>query len=130
MANPQIISTSEPIAGTAFVTIDGATLVLGARCTWSVAKVERTSKIGLSGVYGYVEKPRACFIELSGVDRGSLTVEDFSGKIASGVQVELVNSKMVTGSNMWTTTASEVDAAEGDFTVRFEGGTVQELPTG
>lgn len=127
MATPQIVATNEPIAGTCFVTIDGRTFLLGAKCTWSTVKVERKTKGGLSGIYGYTEMPRACFIELEGVDRGSTNVEDFSGMVASSVVLELINGKIVTGTNMWTTTPSDVDAAEGGFTVRFEGGSVSEL---
>lgn len=121
-ATTQYISTSGPIAGTAFVDIDGKSVRLGGRCTYSVAPAERTSKGGLSGIYGYNEKPRATFIEFTVVDSGGTTVRDFFDNIASTVKIELVNGKMVTGANMWTTTPSEVDAAEGEFTVRFEAG--------
>lgn len=123
----QYIATSGPIAGTAFVTIGGRTVRLGGRCTYSVAPAERKSKGGLSGMYGFNETPRAEFIEFTVVDSGSTKVGDFAKMIAETVKIELINGKLVTGANMWTTTPSEVDVAEGEFTVRFESGdTVRE----
>jgi hypothetical protein len=129
MANTSTISTSDPIAGTAFVTTDGVTRRLGGRCSYSPARVERTTKGGLSGIYGFNEKPRAPFIEFTVVDSGGTRVEDFADMVAETVTIELINGKLVTGNNMWTTTPSEVDAAEGEFTVRFEGGTIREDTT-
>src|ERR1700676_5792993 len=97
-----VIGTSEPIAGTCFVTRNGNTLRLGGVCKYSVAPVERKTKGGLSGIYGYNETPRARFIEISVVDTGGTRAEDFAEGIADSVTLELISEKVVTGNAMWT----------------------------
>ena len=65
-------------------------------------------------------------IEATLRDSGSITVGDFNDMRCVEVQVQLANGKIVAGSNMWNTSALEVRAAEGTFTVKFEGVDVSE----
>lgn len=126
MAN-QLIANNEPIGGTAFVTVNGATFMLGAsNVKWSVSNVERESKNGLSGTAGYQTKPRTGFIEFDFYDRGSQSVNDINGITSGSIVLELENGKVISGSSMWATTPVEVDQAEGTGHARFESGNVRE----
>jgi hypothetical protein len=122
-----LISNNDPIGGTAFLTRNGVTYHLGAACTYSVSQKTRESKAGLSGVAGYTTKARAGFIEGTFFDRGGLLIGALGEAVDDAIVLELENGKVIHGSHMWTTTASEVDAAEGTFTARWESGNVMEI---
>ncbi len=122
-----LIAESNPIAGTAFVTRNGVTLRVAGAASYRVANVERESKTGMSGVYGFIEKPIPGFIEIDVVDAGDTEVGNLANAVADTVVLELTNGKIVTGTSLWTTTASEPNAANGEFKVRWEGGSIREL---
>lgn len=127
MAEPSIIAINEPIAGTAFITVDGVTHLLDAECSYSVAKVSKSTKSGMSGVYGRIETPRACFIAGTFVDRGGLRVEDFADMDDVTVRLELISGKVIVLAGAHTTDAAEVNAATGSFQARWESGNGREL---
>lgn len=122
-----LIAEANPIAGTAFVTRNGVTLRVAGACTYRVANVERESKTGMSGVYGYTEKPIPGFIEIDFVDAGDTQVGDLADAVADTVVLELTNGKVITGTNLWTTTATEINAAQGEGKIRWEGSAIREL---
>lgn len=124
-----MIALNEPIAGTVFVTVDGTTITVGARVRYSVATVTRETKSGLSGVYGWKETPRAPFIEAEIIDRGSTAIGVFANQTNVTVKAELINGKTVIVYNAHTTEPTEIDAAEGTGTVKWEGPSAVELTT-
>ncbi|HEY2010529.1 MAG TPA: phage tail tube protein [Rhizomicrobium sp.] len=109
------------LAGTAYVTRNGQTLMLVGSCTWSPSLVKRETVAGMDGVHGYKEEPISGFIEMDVRDSGDLSVTDINGGTDDTIELRLANGKTVIGRDMWTTEPQEVDATEGKFKVRWEG---------
>lgn len=109
------------IAGVCYVKAGAAQLALGGTVTVSPASKEREGKAGLSGVVGYVERPRVPYIELEGQ-----TVPGFSAADLEAVEDETITAELANGStyilrNAWLAAPLEINAAEGTYTARFEG---------
>ena len=115
------MANCERLAGITGVSIDGTSYMVVSDVTWSPSKWKRETLAGLDSIHGYSEVPQQGFIEATLRDSGAISVDDFNLMRCVEVQVQLANGKIVVGSNMWNTTALEVRAAEGTFTVKFEG---------
>lgn len=111
----------ERLAGITSFTIDGTAYMLVSDCTWSPAKWKRETLVGLDTVHGFSEVPIQGYVEATLRDSGSISVSDFNLMRCVEVLVTLATGKIVGGANMWNTSALEVRAAEGTFTVRFDG---------
>lgn len=120
------IQTSRRLAGITFITIDGIAYDVVSDVTWSPSVIKRESLIGLSGVDGYSELPLAGYITATIRDNGGITVKDFNDMVASTIQIEQANGKIIIGTGMWSVEANEVKSAEGTFNVRFESDDVME----
>jgi hypothetical protein len=120
------MAACERLAGITGVSIDGAAFMVVSDVTWSPTRWKRETLVGLDAVHGYSETPMQGHIEATLRDSGVITVGDFNSMRCVEVQVQLANGKIVTGANMWNTSALEVRAAEGTFSVRFEGIDVSE----
>jgi len=109
------------IAGTAYVKVDGTQYTLAGRLTVSTTSLEREGRAGLSGVVGYVERPRVPFVEGDFHTTSDLSVEELEDITDATVKVELANGKIYILREAWTTAAFELDGSEGTVSVRFEG---------
>src|SRR5215469_11890085 len=116
----------ERLAGITSLTIDGTSYMVVSDVTWSPARWKRETLVGLDSVHGFSEVPIQGYIEATLRDNGSMTVGDFNEMRCVEVQIQLANGKIVSGANMWNTSALEVRAAEGTFQVRFDGINVAE----
>lgn len=113
--------TTNRIAGTAYLTVDGISYALVGEFTYNASSVTRESLAGLDGVHGYSEKPMAGFIAGTLRDAGGLSVAKFNAMTNVTVIAELANGKVVVGRNMWTVESQEVSADDGTSKVRWEG---------
>lgn len=120
---------SNLLAGTASVTVDGATYLVSANFKYSPGKKTRESLTGMDGVHGYKEKYRAPSIAMQMRDWGGLTVADVNDMTNVTVVASLANGKTVIGRNMWSVEDQEVDSEEAVFDVKFEGPEVTETTT-
>ncbi|MGL4859522.1 MAG: phage tail tube protein [Enterobacteriaceae bacterium] len=118
--------TSNRLAGTAYVTVNGMTIMVAGQFKYSVSKVERTTLGGIDGIHGYKEKPTAGSISCQVRDGRGTSVSDFNGQTNVTVIVELANGKTVIGNNLWTVETQEVDSEEAIFDVKWEGRDVKE----
>lgn len=118
--------TTNRLAGTAYVTVDGLTVMVAGQFKYSVSKVERTTLTGMDSVHGYKEKPRAPFISYQARDSGGTSLEGLNDATNVTVVVELANGKTVIGENMWSVNTQDVDSEEATFDMRWEGGSVTE----
>jgi hypothetical protein len=120
--------TANRIAGTASLTVDGATYQLAGKFAYSVASVSRETKGGQDRIHGYKEMPKAPHISASLRDADGLSLADINAMTNVTVTAILANGKTVTGRNMWTVEDQDVDTEEGTFEVRWEGfdGAVEE----
>lgn len=121
MANPN------KIAGTCYVKVNAKVMTLGGTVTVSPSSVEREGKAGLSGVVGYVEKPRVPYIEVEAMTDPATKASDYDDITDATVTAELANGRVYILRNAWSTAASEINAAEGTFTKRFEGLSCDEI---
>lgn len=118
--------SSNLLAGIAKVSIDGVTRQLEGGAKYSPSKVKREALTGPDGFHGWKETPVPGSITMSLRDAGDMSVADFNALRNSTVVLELANGKIVTGRNMGTTDAQEVDTEDAKFEVKFEGPQVSE----
>ena len=111
---------STRLGGIAYIAVDGQNYLLRGELTYSPGNIARETVIGQDVVQGFLEKPRPPFISGTLSDSDGLTVSDFNAMTSVTVTLQLANGKMVTGNNMWTVEAQEVDTAEGKFAVKWE----------
>lgn len=118
--------TSNRLAGTAYVTVNGVTVMVVGQFKYRPSKVDRSTLTGMDYVHGYKEKPIAGFISCQLRDSGGTSVIGINEQTNVNVIVELANGKTIIGKNMWTTGAPEVDSEEATLDVRWEGADVTE----
>lgn len=118
--------TTNRIAGTANVTVDGVTVMVAGQFKYRPSKVKRETLAGMDGVHGYKETPVAGMISAQIRDSGGTTVADFNSQTNVTISAELANGKTIIGSGMWTTDTQEVDSEDAVFTVTWEGISVTE----
>ncbi len=109
------------VAGTTYVYVDGALLPLGGTITVSTWDADKETVVGLSGVVGYKEKPRAPFIEVEVITDGTVDLQAFQGVRNSTITAELANGQVWVLNPAWATTAPDGNHADGTATLRFEG---------
>lgn len=119
-------NTSNRLAGTAYVTVDGVTVMVVGQFKYRPSKVERTTLNGMDGVHGYKEKPVPGYISCQLRDSGGTTVSDFNDQTNVNVIAELANGKTIIGKGLWSVNSQEVDSEEATFDVRWEGADVTE----
>lgn len=117
---------SNRLAGTAYVTVDGLTIMVAGQFKYSPTLIKRETLTGMDGVHGYKETFKAPSISCQVRDSGGTSVTDFNDQTNVTIVVELANGKTIIGSNMWTVDTQEVDSEEATFDVKWEGGSVQE----
>ncbi|MGO3395342.1 MAG: phage tail tube protein [Serratia proteamaculans] len=111
------------LAGTAYVSVDGLTIMVVGQFKYSTGRVKRETLIGMDGVHGYKETFVAPYISCQVRDSGSTVLADFNHQVNVTLVVELANGKTLIGSGMWSTDVQEVDSEEAVFTVKWEGNT-------
>ncbi|PWI81123.1 phage tail protein [Enterobacter sp. CGMCC 5087] len=116
------------LAGTAYVSVDGSTIMVGGQFKYATGRVKRETLIGMDGIHGYKETFVAPYISCQVRDAGNTVLSDYNNMTNVTLVVELANGKTLTGSGMWTTDPQEVDSEEALFTVKWEGmtGSVKE----
>ncbi|MGP3594309.1 phage tail tube protein [Vagococcus sp. WN89Y] len=118
--------TSRRLAGTAYVTADGVSIMVAGQFQYRPSGVERTTLSGMDGVHGYSEKPVPGFISIQVRDNSGVTVEYFNGLTNTTVSAELANGKTIVGTGMWAVNTQDVNSEDATFTLRFESDSVKE----
>ena len=118
--------TSNRLAGTAHVSVNGMSIMVAADFKYSPSTVTRETLTGMDFVHGYKEKPVAGFIAMRVRDSGGTTVADFNGMTNVNVVAELANGKTIIGQGLWVVQTQDVNSEDAVFDVRFEGRSVTE----
>ncbi|MFB5641810.1 phage tail tube protein [Kluyvera ascorbata] len=118
--------TTNRLAGTAYVTVDGVSVMVAGQFKYRPSKVERSTLTGMDSVHGYKEKPIPGYISCQLRDSGGTTVLSLNEQTNVNVVAELANGKTIIGRGLWTTGAQEVESEEATFDVRWEGADVTE----
>jgi hypothetical protein len=111
-----------PIAGTAYLKVDGNQLALKGNLTVSGSSVERTGIAGQDQVHGYQELPRVPYIEadVSTVPEQT-TTEELELMTDVTVTADLVNGFTYVLRNAWVKGPIEINTHDGQYRIRFEG---------
>ena len=115
------------VAGVAYIRVDGEQFSLRGNLVVSIDSAEREGIPGQDGIHGYIERPRVPFIEGDLSDIGGLSIEQLRRMSNVTVQAELANGKKYVLRNAWTSTALELNTADGQTTCRWEGMRGEEL---
>lgn len=115
------------IAGVAYVKVNGEQYALRGNLTASPSKSERTGVAGQDGVHGYIEMPRVPFIAGNFSTTAGLSIEQLDAITDATVTAELANGKAYVLRGAWTKSAHEIDTAQGQVAVRFEGLSCDEI---
>ncbi|ECY3258283.1 phage tail protein [Salmonella enterica subsp. enterica serovar Alachua] len=118
--------SSNLLAGTAYVTVDGVTVMVEGSFKYKVSKVKRETLVGMDGIHGYKETPVAGSISFSMRDGRGTSMTDLNGQTNVTVVAQLANGKTIIGSNMWTVDDQEVDSEDAKVDVKWEGMSVTE----
>lgn len=116
-----------PIAGTAFLKVDGNMYPLKGNLTISSSAVERTGIAGQDYVHGYQELPRVQYIEGDVSTLPEVSPEVLDGIIDATITAELVNGKTYVLRNAWTKGPIDINSHDGQFRIRFEGLSCDEI---
>ncbi|QTL38804.1 phage tail tube protein [Xenorhabdus budapestensis] len=119
-------NTTRRLAGTAYLTVDGVSIMVVGDFTYGPSAVTRETLTGMDYVHGYKEKPSPCFISCRVRDSGGTTVADFNNQTNVTIVAELANGKTIIGEGMWTVNTQEVRSEDAEFEVRWEGISVTE----
>ncbi|WP_237387332.1 phage tail tube protein [Xenorhabdus sp. Sc-CR9] len=119
-------NTSNRLAGTALVSVDGMSIMVAGDFTYSPSTVTRETLTGMDSVHGYKEKPEPCFISCRVRDSGGTTVADFNKQTNVTIVAEIANGKTIIGEGMWAVKTPEVRSEDAEFEVRWEGISVTE----
>ncbi|EOX5557261.1 phage tail tube protein [Yersinia enterocolitica] len=119
-------NTSNRLAGTAYVTVDGITVMVAGQFKYSPSKVKRETVMGMDGIHGYKETVAAPSISCTIRDSGGVSISDFNDQTNVNIVCELANGKTIIGSGMWSVSTLLVDSTEGTVDVSWEGGSVTE----
>lgn len=114
-------------AGVCYVHKDGKQITVGGTVTVSPSSTERESKVGLSGVVGYIERPRVPYIEIEGIADPSTKASDLDDVTDSTITAELANGHTYILRNAWSVAPVEIKGEDGTFTKRYEGMSCDEL---
>jgi hypothetical protein len=110
-----------PVAGTAYLKVDGNQYPLKGNFTISPSPVERTGIAGQDGVHGYQELPRVPSIEGDISLVAELSTEDIEAITDATVQADLINGHTYVLRNAWCKAAFDLNTGDGQTRVRFEG---------
>lgn len=118
--------TTNRIAGTAYLSVDGESYLLRGDFEYSPSARKRESVPGMDGVHGYLETINVPHMSGTLTDAGTLSVTDLNAMTNVTVVCELANGKTITGRNMWTVESQTSKATDGTVEVRWEGPEVVE----
>ena len=123
------MASAKLLAGTAYLSVDGANYLLAGEFSYNPSRVTRETLVGMDGIHGFSEKPRAGEIKGKIRDYGNLTIADINAMTNVTVTVELANGKVIVGRNMWTVEDQTADGTEATVDVTWQGQIVQEIPS-
>ncbi len=118
------------IGGTVYFLLDGVQYKCRGDVKYFTGSKEKTGVMGTDGFHGVKVTPVLPYLELSVSDSGGLdskTLEEANDVTAT---LELGSGKQVVYRNAYSTKAPEMDAVEGQGTLRIEAPEAEEVTVG
>jgi hypothetical protein len=116
-----------PVAGIAFLFVDGNQYPLRGNFMVDPSSIDRTGIVGQDGVHGFQELPVVPFIEGDVTLDPALNIEDVEAIFDATVQADLINGHSYVLRNAWTAGRRNLNTREGLVRIRFEGMACQEI---
>jgi len=113
--------TTNRLAGTANLRVDGRSYMLAGAFEYSPVQVARETLTGMDGVHGYSEKPQPSHIAGTLRDSGGLSVASLNAMTNVTIICELANGKTVVGRNMWAVESPAAKSEDATIEMRWEG---------
>ncbi len=115
------------VGGIAYVKVDGAQYPLRGNFTVSPDAFTRTGVAGQDRVHGYTEMPQVPFISGDITLTPDVSIETLRAMVNVTVTAELANGKTYVLREAWTADAHELNTAEGQTGVKWEGVSCKEF---
>jgi hypothetical protein len=115
------------VGGIAYLKVNGEQYLLRGDLMISPDRYERKEVIGQDGMHGYTETPHAPSIKATLTDRAGLSIAQFENMTDVTVTAEELNGKTYVLRNAFTTTARQINTAEGSFEVTWVGMACEEM---
>lgn len=109
------------IGGTAYFKVDGRQFSLRGNLQVSIATSLRTGVAGEDGPHGFTEAPRMPFFQGDFSTLGDMSIEEIQAIDEATVTCELNNGKTYVLERAWCASAIEINTAQGQFQLKFEG---------
>jgi hypothetical protein len=118
---------AQRIAGIAFWMVDGVQLAVRGNLEVMASRQERTGIAGQDSVHGYSELPVVPYISGDVSTVVGTSVEDIDAVTDATITAELANGTVYVLRNAWRAERSTINTRDGQFNVKFEGLTCDEL---
>jgi hypothetical protein len=114
--------TTNLLAGTAYLTLDGKSVMLVGSFEYRPTNATRETLKGMDGIHGFKETPEAGMIKATLRDNGAISVQELGAATDISVVAQLANGKTIIGRNMWRVgDPPAVNTDEGTFDIQWEG---------
>jgi uncharacterized protein YlzI (FlbEa/FlbD family) len=118
---------SNRFAGVAYWSVDGRQLAVRGNLEVMPSRYERTGIAGQDAVHGYSELPVVPYIAGDVSTLEGTSVENIDAVTDATITVEMANGSVFVLRNAWRAERSTVNTRDGQFHVRFEGLSCDEL---
>jgi uncharacterized protein YlzI (FlbEa/FlbD family) len=118
---------SNRFAGIAYWSVDGKQLAVRGNLEVMPSRFERTGIAGQDRVHGYSELPVVPYMAGDVSTLEGTVIEDIDAVTDSTITVEAANGSVFVLRNAWRAERSTVNTRDGQFHVRFEGMSCDEL---
>ena len=112
---------STKVGGAAFIKVNGVQYKLRGGMTCGIGNVSRESVIGADSYHGFKEIPTVSFVECDITDTDGVDINELEKLEGATVTVELSNGKVAVLRDAVQINKLELNVADGQYTVRFEG---------
>jgi hypothetical protein len=118
---------SNRFAGVAYWSVDGRQLAVRGNLEVMPSRYERTGIAGQDAVHGYSELPVVPYIAGDVSTLEGTSVENIDAVTDATITVEMANGSVFVLRRAWRAERSTVNTRDGQFHVRFEGLSCDEL---
>ena len=120
---------TQRIAGLIQIKVNGVTQDAKGEFTAGYGTPKRTAIVGSDGkIHGFKEEGQVPYVEGTITDRGSLDLKALFNGTGQTVTADIGNGKTVVLRDCWYAGPAELKTAESEVDVRWEGGSLNEVP--
>src|SRR5262245_47521497 len=116
-----------PLAGVAFVKVDGDQVPLRGNLTIHLTKKKRTGRAGMDGVHGFTEENVVPAIEGDVTTEPGFSIAKALDVVNATIQAECDNGMVYVLRNAWQADVVDLNMVEGSGKFRWEGLDIDEF---